>query len=212
MDVESGKTPQAYVARVLTVIAVAVSAEACARVLQTPLQQPNAAVMAELWREPSDLESRDLYHGVGGPELIPQPVTYTFVAHKTTGKNPGYDVRDPEGRLWAVKLGEESQSESPVITANSNGNLVCAAASCAATRYWAEPPVPVSPKTAKRAESGRRGSVTVGAGIVATSIGSIRPAQPADTDSTTITTRTMCTRVMGRRSIIGLRQGIAFGM
>lgn len=67
--------------------------------------------MAELWREPVDLKSRDLFHGPGGAELQPQPVTYTFVARKTTGTNPGYDVRDPQGRLWSVKLGKESQSE-----------------------------------------------------------------------------------------------------
>jgi hypothetical protein len=33
------------------------------------------------------------------------------VARDTTGKSPGYDVRDGEGRLWSVKLGPEAQSE-----------------------------------------------------------------------------------------------------
>jgi hypothetical protein len=61
-----------------------------------------------------DLESRDLFHGPGGAELAPQPVTYAFVARKSTGTNPGYDVRDPQGRLWSVKLGPEAQSEVAV--------------------------------------------------------------------------------------------------
>jgi hypothetical protein len=29
------------------------------------------------------MERRDLFHGSGGPELAPPPVTYVFVAHKT---------------------------------------------------------------------------------------------------------------------------------
>jgi hypothetical protein len=45
---------------------------------------------------------------------VPRPVVYTFVARKTTGTNPGYDVRDSGGRLWSVKLGEEAQSEVTV--------------------------------------------------------------------------------------------------
>lgn len=102
--------PRAYAAPIL-ILVVSLSVEACARTLRHPLQQPTTAVIEELWREPSDLEFRDLYHGAGGPEFVPQPVTYTFVARKTSGTNPGYDVRDPQGRLWSVKLGEESQSE-----------------------------------------------------------------------------------------------------
>jgi hypothetical protein len=60
---------------------------------------------------PSDLEARDLFHGPGGSDLTPPSAAYAFVARKTTGTNPGYDVRDAMGRLWSVKLGEESQSE-----------------------------------------------------------------------------------------------------
>lgn len=68
--------------------------------------------IAELWQEPADLVQRDLYAGPGGTELAPprdQP--FQFVAHKTTGVNPGYDVKDADGRLWSVKLGVEAQSE-----------------------------------------------------------------------------------------------------
>ncbi len=90
------------------------SAAACARALHRPLQQPTADVGAELWRDPADIGSRDLFHGPGGPALVPQAVTYSFVARKTGGTNPGYDVRDPQGRLWIVKLGSESQSEVAV--------------------------------------------------------------------------------------------------
>ena len=93
------------------VLVAALSLDACARALQRPLAQPSAQQLAELWKEPGDLETRDLFHGPGGQTLTPQAVTYSFVARKSSGTNPGYDVRDPEGRLWSVKLGEESQSE-----------------------------------------------------------------------------------------------------
>jgi hypothetical protein len=86
--------------------------QACTRAMRPPAQPPPAAnVVRELWSEPTDLETRDLFHGPGGATLVPPAVTYAFVARKTTGTNPGYDVRDPQGRLWSVKLGVEAQSE-----------------------------------------------------------------------------------------------------
>lgn len=95
----------------MAVLVGCLSIDGCARTLRHVGPQPPESAASELWREPLDLESRDLFHGPGGPKLAPRPVTYTFVARKTTGTNPGYDVRDPQGRLWSVKLGEESQSE-----------------------------------------------------------------------------------------------------
>jgi hypothetical protein len=70
----------------------------------------------ELWQEPADLASRDLFNGVGGAALAPPATdaTYQFVAYKTTGTNPGYDVKDASGRIWSVKLGIEAQSEVTV--------------------------------------------------------------------------------------------------
>jgi len=66
----------------------------------------------ELWVEPTDLASRDLYYGVGGTAQAPIAGTlYQFVSKDTTGFSPGYDVRDPEGRRWSVKQGPEAQTE-----------------------------------------------------------------------------------------------------
>jgi hypothetical protein len=92
-------------------IAAALFTSDCARTLPRPSQQSVSGTLEQLWRMPSDLETRDLFHGPGGPELMPDASTYAFVARKTSGTNPGYDVRDPMGRLWSVKLGEEAQSE-----------------------------------------------------------------------------------------------------
>jgi hypothetical protein len=78
---------------------------------QMPARAPTESAAAELWREPVDLETRDLHAGPGGAALAPPDEPYAFVARKTAGVNPGYDVRDSSGRLWSVKLGEEAQSE-----------------------------------------------------------------------------------------------------
>jgi hypothetical protein len=50
--------------------------------------------------------------GPGGRDAAPDPQgEYQFVARDTTGKSPGFDVRDAQGRLWSVKTGPEAQSE-----------------------------------------------------------------------------------------------------
>lgn len=80
--------------------------------LQAQPEAPARISVAELWQEPADLLQRDLYAGPGGAELAPpRDKPFQFVAHKTTGVNPGYDVKDASGRLWSVKLGVEAQSE-----------------------------------------------------------------------------------------------------
>jgi hypothetical protein len=85
---------------------------ACANSPHAQQHSSPGADIAELWQETADLTERDLFNGPGGPELAPQPGgTYEFVAFKTTGTNPGYDVKDASGRLWSVKLGIEAQSE-----------------------------------------------------------------------------------------------------
>ena len=93
-------------------VVVLVALIACAN---PPHAQPLAgasAEIAELWQEPSDLLERDLVNGPGRAELAPSPNgSYQFVAFKTTGTNPGYDVKDASGRMWSVKLGIEAQSE-----------------------------------------------------------------------------------------------------
>lgn len=80
--------------------------------LQAQPEAPAKFSVAELWQEPADLLQRDLYAGPGGAELAPpRDKPFQFVAHKTTGVNPGYDVKDANGRSWSVKLGVEAQSE-----------------------------------------------------------------------------------------------------
>ena len=77
-----------------------------------PIERTGSADLASLWVEPTDLARRDLYQGVGGPELAPDPgATYRFQARDVVGSSRGYDVTDPQGREWDVKLGPEVQPE-----------------------------------------------------------------------------------------------------
>jgi hypothetical protein len=70
--------------------------------------------LAELWMEPRDLEERDLFYGVGGRALAPDPAAvFRFRAEKKglRGFSPAYDVEDERGRTWNAKLGAESRPE-----------------------------------------------------------------------------------------------------
>jgi hypothetical protein len=68
--------------------------------------------MAQLWVEPADIASRDMFYGPGGSALVPNAdVDYAFKKQDTTGHSNGYEVEDPQGRKWKVKVGEEAQAE-----------------------------------------------------------------------------------------------------
>jgi hypothetical protein len=68
--------------------------------------------IAELWQDPGNIAARDLRWGRGGKALHPTPDTeYAFTALDATGYSAGYDVVDPQGREWDVKIGDESQTE-----------------------------------------------------------------------------------------------------
>ena len=68
--------------------------------------------VAELWVEPADLESRDLFYGPGRSQHVPNPTDrYEFLNIKPSGVNPGYDVKDSRGQEWSVKQGVEARTE-----------------------------------------------------------------------------------------------------
>ncbi len=66
---------------------------------------------AVLWREPTDIKTRDLYWGPGGQEHAPKG-SLTFIQEKFNGVNPKFDVRDHDGVRWGVKLGVEARPET----------------------------------------------------------------------------------------------------
>ncbi len=69
------------------------------------------AVHAVLWRNPVDLESRNLFYGPGGESRQPR-APFTFIKEDLDGSNPKFVVRDAAGVKWKVKLGAEARPET----------------------------------------------------------------------------------------------------
>ena len=67
---------------------------------------------AVLWRDPTDMASRNLFYGPGGKEDQPQGTTFTYEKEDLHGTNPKFDVRDQDNVKWRVKLGEEARPET----------------------------------------------------------------------------------------------------
>ena len=64
-----------------------------------------------LWREPGDIESRNLLLGAGGEAMKPAG-RVTFIEEKTGGYSKKYRVRDASGNEWIAKLGKEAQPDT----------------------------------------------------------------------------------------------------
>src|SRR5882672_2998709 len=63
---------------------------------------------AVLWREPSDIASRDLFLGPGGESMRPDLSHVTLIKQEIGGHTTKYRVRDGQGREWVAKLGNEA--------------------------------------------------------------------------------------------------------
>ena len=71
----------------------------------------NARKAVTLWRQPSDIRTRNLFYGPGGQTGQPHP-PFKFIEEDRDGSNPKFVVKDARGVLWKVKLGEESKPET----------------------------------------------------------------------------------------------------
>lgn len=94
--------------------ALAVLGAAVGQAAQKPAEpKPSPAdrpPLAALWSEPEP--DRDLFYGVGGARLAPDPSdTYHVLEIKLRGYSEGYTVSDSKEREWSVKLPLESTSE-----------------------------------------------------------------------------------------------------
>jgi hypothetical protein len=65
-----------------------------------------------LWREPTDVESRNLLLGAGGEAMKPDLSSVTFIEEKTGGYSKKYRVRDGAGNEWIAKIGKEAQPDT----------------------------------------------------------------------------------------------------
>jgi hypothetical protein len=71
---------------------------------------PTAAQLQQLWMAPEG--RRDLFYGVGGKRLAPDPsAKYTVIEIKRGGFSRGYTVIDPADREWSAKFPPEAGTE-----------------------------------------------------------------------------------------------------
>jgi hypothetical protein len=68
-----------------------------------------------LWREPTDIASRDLFLGPGGEASKPDFTNVTFVKEDAEGYSIKWHVRDGTNRKWVVKLGKEARPETAAV-------------------------------------------------------------------------------------------------
>src|SRR2546423_7087099 len=65
-----------------------------------------------LWKEPTDIASRDLFNGPGGEAMKPDLSQVIWDGDETTGYSVKWRVRDASGKKWVVKLGHEARPET----------------------------------------------------------------------------------------------------
>ena len=65
-----------------------------------------------LWRQPADIESRNLLLGAGGDAMKPDVSHVTFIEQKQGGFSTKYRVRDAAGNEWVAKIGSEAQPDT----------------------------------------------------------------------------------------------------
>ena len=63
-----------------------------------------------LWRNPGQVEAKDMVDGSGGRGLRPVG-PFTFVKEDPSGTTPKVTIRDARGRVWSAKWGEEVHSD-----------------------------------------------------------------------------------------------------
>jgi len=66
-----------------------------------------------MWEEPRDLETRDLFYGVGGQKGEPDPsAKYRFIERNKSGNSEKIVVEDNRDRRWTIKCGPEARPET----------------------------------------------------------------------------------------------------
>ena len=100
-------TPGGFCVLAISAVVAANGARAVARSIN---DAPPPDELARLWIEPEP--NRDLFFGVGGRRLAPDPaVTYRVIKIKKGGFSDGYTVAGPDRREWSAKLYPEARTE-----------------------------------------------------------------------------------------------------
>lgn len=67
-----------------------------------------------MWESVS-VKGRDLFHGPGGKNMMPDLKNITFIKEEKGGHNKKYRIKDGSGRTWVAKLGREAQPETATV-------------------------------------------------------------------------------------------------
>jgi hypothetical protein len=114
----SAKIPAFDAGPAVWIVVAAVGLAACQSLQPTLAKPPQntaqagaaRADLAELWVDPG--RGRDLFWGVGGKRLAPDPAArYTVIEIKRGGYSRGYTVTDPKQREWSAKFPPEASTE-----------------------------------------------------------------------------------------------------
>ena len=65
-----------------------------------------------LWKDPTDIQTRNLILGAGGDSMKPDLSRVTFIEQKTGGYSTKYRVKDAAGNEWIAKIGKEAQPDT----------------------------------------------------------------------------------------------------
>ena len=98
-------------ARLVTSVSVLVVAVGVIATASKPDRTIQPAGPAILWRDPTDIETRNLFYGPGGKAHEPVG-TFRFLDEDTGGTTPKFDVAGPDGAKWKAKLGVEAKPET----------------------------------------------------------------------------------------------------
>jgi len=101
--------PITAIASVVTLVAACHTAKSIQKV--DPPQGP--VTVSALWTSPDDIATRDLFGGAGGTQSAPHSDSFEYLNGESLS-SWGYDVKEPDGRKWSVKFGEEVRAEIAV--------------------------------------------------------------------------------------------------
>jgi hypothetical protein len=112
------RTKSAYWPVLLMVLMLALPSAAAAQDKNKESKPKDKSAKKELtgkpvmWRDPTDIASRNLLLGAGGEAMKPDISKVTFIEDKPGGYSKKYRVRDAKGNEWIAKIGKEAQPDT----------------------------------------------------------------------------------------------------
>jgi hypothetical protein len=96
----------------LLVLVIGLSTPALAQDNKEKKEKANYTGTPVFWRDPEDIQSRNLLLGAGGDTMKPDLSRVTFIEQKTGGYSTKYRVKDGAGNEWIAKIGKEAQPDT----------------------------------------------------------------------------------------------------